>query len=143
VGAKGAPKDMSAKLESIVRSNSELRSYIISIGIPILLADGKTLLRGKEIKIPPYRGENELKITDKSIDAWAHDGWVDLRPKNMERWKTRFERIMNDVTKVAKGDTSSRHFRTKAYWNDFEDIDPGKLAGWIFGEEEKGARMKA
>ncbi len=142
-GAKATPGDMSVKLESIVRNNSELRSYIISIGIPILLADGKTLLRGKEIKIPPYRGENELKITDKSVDAWAHDGWVDLRPKNMGRWKTRFDRIMNDVTKVAKGDTSSRHFRTKAYWNSFEDIDPGRLAGWIFGEEEKGARMKA
>ncbi len=142
-GVKAMPKDMSAKLESIVRSNRELRSHIISIGIPVLLSDGKTLLRGKDIKIPPYRGENELKITDRSLDAWAHDGWVDLRSKNMERWQKRFERIMSDVTKIAKGDTSSRHFRTKAYWNNFEDIDPGKLAGWVFSEEEKGGRMKA
>ena len=142
-GVKANPKDMTQRVETLVRSDAGLRSQIISIGIPILLSDGKTLLRGREIKIPPYRGENELKITDKTLDAWAHDGWVDLRTKNMERWRRRFETIMLDVAKVAKGDTSSRHFRTKAYWNNFEDIDPGKLAGWIFGEEEKGKRMKA
>jgi hypothetical protein len=32
---------------------------------------------------------------------------------------------------------------TRKYWNDFRDIDPGKLAGWIFSFEEEGMRMKA
>ncbi|MBI4428990.1 MAG: polysaccharide biosynthesis protein [Ignavibacteriales bacterium] len=140
---RATPKEMSAKLDACVRSNAELRSRIISIGIPILLSNGKTLLRAKEIKIPPYRGENELSITGKSLDAWAHDGWVDLRTKNMELWKHRFTRIMNDTELIPKGETSSRHFRSKGYWNNFEDIDPGKLAGWVFSEEEKGKRMKA
>ncbi|MBI3006058.1 MAG: short-chain dehydrogenase [Ignavibacteriales bacterium] len=141
--AGASPKEISAKLEGQVRANAELRSQIISIGIPILMADGKTLVRGEEIKIPPYRGDNELAITSKSLDAWAHDGWVDLRTKNMERWKNRFLRIMNDTELIPTGETSSRHFRSKAYWNNFEDIDPGKLAGWVFSEEEKGRRMKA
>ncbi len=137
------PKEMSAKLEQLIRANSELRAQIISIGIPILLADGKTLLRGKEIKIPPYRGENDLPITEKALDSWAYDGWVDLRPKNMKRWKLRFETIIQDTKSIPPNETSSRHLRNPRYWNSFEEIEPGKLAGWIFSEEEHGKRMKA
>jgi NAD(P)-dependent dehydrogenase (short-subunit alcohol dehydrogenase family) len=141
--SRTAAKAISQKLESLVRSRAELRAQIISISIPILLSDGRTLLRGPEIKIPPYRGENELKITATSLEAWAHDGWVDLRTENMQRWKTRFEIIMKQVTEIPKNDTSSRHMRNKAYWADFKEIDPGKLVGWIFSEEEQGKRMKA
>lgn len=140
---KTPAKTISAKLDALIRENAQVRSKIISIGIPILLADGKTLLRGPEIKIPPYRGENELLITDKSLNAWAHDGWVDLRTKNMEHWKTRFEIIKDQVEKIPEGETSSRQLRNAAYWESFKDIDPGKLVGWIFSEEEKGKRMKA
>ncbi|HEY6952821.1 MAG TPA: short-chain dehydrogenase, partial [Bacteroidota bacterium] len=136
-------KQMAKACETRIRENKNLRSEIISIGIPILLSDGKTLLRGKEIKIPPYRGENELPITEKAINAWVHDGWVDLRVENMERWKARFAVIVKDAEKISATDTSSRHFRSRLYWRNFEDIDPGKIAGWIFSEEEKGKRMKA
>jgi hypothetical protein len=141
--AKAPAKTISAKLEALVRENAHVRSQIISIGIPILLADGKTLLRGPMIKIPPYRGENELAITDKSLNAWAHDGWVDLRAKNMEHWKKRFEIIKDQVEKIPEGETSSRQLRNAAYWESFKEIDPGKLVGWIFSDEEKGQRMKA
>jgi hypothetical protein len=140
---KATPKQMVEKAEALIKQSAELRSQIISIGIPILLADGKTLLRGKEIKIPPYRGENELPITEKGLKAWVHDGWVDLRIENMERWKSRFVAIVKDADETVNKDASSRHFRTRLYWENFEDIDPGKIAGWIFSEEEKGKRMKA
>jgi hypothetical protein len=141
--AKASPKMIAERLESLIRGDAYLRAQIISIGIPILLSDGKSLLRGPEIKVPPYRGENELKITGKSLEAWAHDGWVDLRAKNMERWKSRFEIIIEQVTQIPDQDTSSRHMRNKAYWSNFKEIDPGRLVGWIFSEEEKGKRMKA
>lgn len=140
---KASPRQMMEKTEALVREDKELRSQIISIGIPILLSDGKTLLRGKDIKIPPYRGENELPITAASMEAWVHDGWVDLRMKNMVRWKSRFAAITKDAEETGSKDTSSRHFRTRLYWDNFEEIDPGKIAGWIFSEEEKGKRMKA
>lgn len=140
---KVSPKNLSTALERLVREQAELRQKIISIGIPILLPDGSTLLRGSEIKIPPFRGENELPVTAQSIDAWAHDGWVDLRQKNMERWKKRFELIIAAAEDIPEGDSSSRFQRTRQYWNNFEQIEPGKLVGWIFSEEEKGKRMKA
>ncbi|HEY5616111.1 MAG TPA: polysaccharide biosynthesis protein [Bacteroidota bacterium] len=138
---RATAKDLARRLEAEIRKNKQLRSQIISIGIPILLSDGTTLLRGADMKIPPYRGENELPISRKSVDLWAHDGWVDLRVQNLDRWKRRFQTIIDEVTRAA--DTSSRHLRNKEFWNHFEDIDPGKLAGWIFSEEEHGKRMKA
>lgn len=140
---KTPAKEIAQRLETEIRRNQHVRAQIISIGIPILMRDGKTLLRGVDIKVPPYRGENALPITSSSIDAWAHDGWVDLRQKNIERWKWRFETIMQDVHTIPETETSSRHMRTKQFWNNFEEIDPGKLAGWIFSEEEHGKRMKA
>ena len=136
-------QNISAKLETLLRSNAQLRSEIISIGIPILLSDGKTLLRGPQIKIPPYRGERDLAITRESIERWARDGWVDLRVGNMERWKERFNEISAEVDSIPKGETSSRQLRNMVYWNSFGEIDPGKLVGWIFTVEEKGKRMKA
>lgn len=140
---KATPLQIAENVEALVKQNKELRSQIISIGIPILLSDGKTLLRGKDIKIPPYRGENDLKITDAAKEAWVHDGWVDLRVRNMNQWKSRFATIVKDAEEVGTKDTSSRHFLTTLYWNNFDEIDPGKLGGWIFSEEEKGKRMKA
>jgi NAD(P)-dependent dehydrogenase (short-subunit alcohol dehydrogenase family) len=140
---KATPTQMTEKTEALIRENKELRSQIISIGIPILLSDGKTLLRGKDIKIPPYRGENELPITERAMKSWVHDGWVDLRLENMSRWKSRFVAIAKEAEETSIRDTSSRHFRTRLYWDNFEEIDPGKIGGWIFSEEEKGKRMKA
>lgn len=137
------PELLARKLEQRITSDGKIRSQIISIGIPILMSDGKTLLRANEIKIPPNRGENEVPVTPKHIDLWSHDGWVDLRVKNMSRWKSRFEKIREMVGEVPKGDTSSRYMNTLKFWNEFGEIDPGKLAGWIFSYEEAGMRMKA
>ncbi len=136
-------EEMSSKLCIMITGNGRLRSEIISIGIPILMPDGNSLLRGDEIKIPPFRGEEVLPANQKTIDAWAHDGWVDLRVKNMSLWKKRFEGIKKSTDPIPVGDTSSRFIYTKEYWNNFKSIEPGKIVGWIFSYEEKGLRMKA
>lgn len=140
---KAPAKEISSKVTSLIEQGAELRSRIVSIGIPILMPDGVTLLRGGEMKIPPFRGETTLPIKPGSVDAWAHDGWIDLRVKNFESWKTRFLRIKHEMEQIPPGDTSSQYLRTKAYWDDFEAIEPGKIVGWIFSIEEKGERMKA
>lgn len=136
-------KDISEKAEELIKNNRVLRSQIISIGIPILLSNGKKLIRGPEIKIPPYRGENEFKIDNKLIDIWAHDGWVDLREKNFLKWIDRFKKIIEETEKIPKEDTSSRYVRDRDYWNNFEEIDIGKIVGWLFIYEELGERMKS
>ncbi|MDI6766638.1 MAG: short-chain dehydrogenase [Bacteroidota bacterium] len=134
---------LSKKIRKIIETNSTLRAQIISIGIPILMSDGRTLLRSHDIKIPAHQGDNEIPITKKNINLWTHDGWIDLRVENMKRWKARFEKIFRQVNDIPKTDTSSRFIHTSKYWENFNEIDPGKLAGWIFNYEEKGMRMKA
>ncbi|MCX6137208.1 MAG: polysaccharide biosynthesis protein [Ignavibacteriales bacterium] len=140
---KSSAKSISQKLAQIISTDARLRARIISIGIPILMPDGKTMLRGNEIKIPAFRGENELPVTKKSINLWATNGWVDLRVSNFEKWKSRFAELMATIDKLSESETSSRFFRNREYMANFNEIDPGKIVGWIFTEEEKGERMKS
>ncbi len=137
------PKELSRRLTRLIEKDVQLRSEIISIGIPVLLPDGRSLLRATAIKIPPFRGENELPVTSTNINKWAHDGWVDLRVQNMRRWKRRMRDIIQMVEQMPENETSSRTLDTREYWSNFSEIDPGKVCGWIFTYEEKGKRMKA
>ena len=141
--ASATPRILSERLFDVVRDDAELRSRIISIGIPILLPDGESLVRGETIKIPPFRGEAELPISPERIDQWAHDGWVDLRESNMRLWKKRLSEIVTTVENLPADETSSRTMHSKDYWDNLMTIDPGKICGWIFTYEEKGRRMKA
>jgi hypothetical protein len=140
---QATPQELSDSIEKLISEDTKLRSSIISIGLPILLADGKSLLRGDEIKIPPFKGDNELPVTKSVLELWAKDGWVDLRPSNMTKWQKRFKLILAQVNKIPTDDTSSRYLRNREYWDQFEEINPGKVVGWIFTDEEKGLRMKA
>lgn len=136
-------RTMSRRLMDLIEIDEQLRSQIISIGIPILLPDGTSMLRGETIKIPPHRGEDSLPVTPRAIDRWAHDGWVDLREKNMKLWLQRLEGISRMVDHLPEGETSSRTMNNREYWKNMSEIDPGKICGWIFTYEEKGKRMKA
>jgi len=141
--AEADTRTLSNSLFDLIKNDTQLRAQIISIGIPILLPDGKSLLRGATIKIPPYRGETELALTPTTLDLWAHDGWFDLREKNMQLWRKRFAEIIKAVEHLPDEETSSRTMHNREYWQNLSDIDPGKICGWIFTYEEKGKRMKA
>ena len=140
---KMSAEDLSTKATELVSNDEELRSRILSIGIPVLMADGKRMLRGPQIKIPPYRGENSLPMTDKERDLWAEDGWVDLRIGNFAKWHDRFKAIVTDLETIPFNDTSSRYCHDKTYWGISDEINEGRLVAWIFRVEEKGARMKS
>ena len=140
---KEPAQKLSAKCFELISENQKLKNEIISIGIPILLPDGKALLRGPEIKIPKFEGENQLKITDAKINTWAKEGWVDLRKSNITLWQKRIKDLINEAEAIPESDTSSMHVRTRQYWNNYETIDLGKVVSWIFIHEEKGTRMKA
>jgi NAD(P)-dependent dehydrogenase (short-subunit alcohol dehydrogenase family) len=137
------PVDIVQAAEAIIRTNRELRSRVISIGIPILLSDGVTLLRGDSMKIPPWRGESEIDITPASLEGWADAGWVDLRADNIRRWQGRFERIKRETLAEPEEDSSSRINYSRAHWEHFRTMPAGKVVAWIFTVEDEGARMKA
>lgn len=139
---KITPEMLSKKCTELIQKNTKLRSEMVSIGIGILLPDGKNLLRGNELKIPVHSGEGSLPINAKVIDTWSNEGWVDLRVKNMKLWRQRLQRIMKEASAIDHDDTSSLHVRNKSYWYNFEKIDIGRVVSWLFIHEEKGNRMK-
>jgi hypothetical protein len=135
-------KTMSKALQSLITEETELRRKIVSIGIPVLLSDGAKLVRGNTIKIPPYRGTNEIPMTPEDIEVWSHDGWVDLRPKNMDRWRRRMAtlvKIMNRHDWDDPNTDTSSNYNRKDFLVDGQ-INIGEVVGWIFNLEEGGAR---
>jgi hypothetical protein len=134
--------EMSARTARLVLEDPQRRSEITSIGIPILLPDGR-LLRGPECKIPTATtAAASLVVTKERVEAWAHAGWVDLREANMAAWKARFDAIGKEIASIPPKDTSSRFLRDRQFWSAEGFIQPGKVVGWVFATEEKGARMK-
>ena len=130
-----------ARRAAAVLEDPERPREIVSIGIPILLPDGR-LLRGPECKIPPAAEGAAFEVTPERIEAWAFAGWVDLRERNMALWKERFDGIEAEVAAIPTADTSSRFLRDRQFWSAEGLIQPGKVVGFIFATEEKGARMK-
>jgi hypothetical protein len=128
------------RLDDCVRIETEMANDIVAIGIPILLGSGE-ILRGPRI-IVPGNAQNE-PVTPEKLETWVHDGWVDLRKANCGKWIERFQRI-HDVTKrFAETDTSSRYLRSRRFWHEQDEIQPGEIVGWILGTEEHGTRIKS
>lgn len=125
------PRGISQRMENYLEYNQDLRNTIISIGIPILLPDGETLLRGPRINVPEDAGEG-------TIDTWADQGWLDLRQKNIEKWQERFKNMLSSAEKIHTH--GSAEITMEAYRS--KEIRIGEVVGWIFNNEVKGYRIK-
>lgn len=112
----------------------QLRSSIVSVGLPILSPDGQSLIRGPYIRIPERKNDDTATYDPKDIDEWADRGWVDLRPKNMERWRLRFEE-MKPHSQGRIRERGSAAYTRDAYLSD--EIKIGVVVGWIFNNELK------
>jgi hypothetical protein len=135
------PGRMSAACSALVMEDAGLRARILSIGLPIRLPDER-LLRGPEMKIPPYKEEAREALGRDSVERWAEAGWVDLKVDNLERWRDRARRIVSQVLALPE-DTSSAVLEDRSYWRVDEPIQVGRVAAWILGVEEAGSRGKA
>jgi hypothetical protein len=138
-----APDIMSTKLWDVIQADPKLRATIISIGVPILLPDGKRILRAPEVKIPAYTGSNELTIESSSVDEWADKGWIDLRPRNMKRWQERIKEFFVAGSEDSGRDTSSAFPWERRMLGERDDHFAGRIVTHIFIYEEKGERIKS
>ncbi len=137
-----SPKNSSKKLYNLIKSNNELRNEIVSIGVPILLPDGKRIFRGPDVKIPAMAKGETLKLTKQNVEKWTKDCWLDLRESNWKNWRQRFINIMKQTDKYYDSTFSSREIFHHNYWHNFDEVNIGKIVGWIFINEEQGLRMK-
>lgn len=106
------------KTEKEILSNTSLRRFALTAGIPILLPNGKELICVQYHKVPES-GEDQ-KITLENIDSWARRGWIDLRIDNFKLWRERLRSFS-----VIKGREPN-----------FE----GEVAAFIFETEDGGYR---
>ncbi len=110
-----------------------------SIGIPVLLPDGKTLLRGPRINVPEPGGHvTKVGLNDTRINEWATRGWVDLRPSNVALWRQRIRQMQQARTDLR--DAGSAAADIHAYMSDRFEL--GEMVAWIFNNEMRGYRIK-
>ncbi len=127
------PAQTARESEELLKKDDDLRTTILSIGLPIISADGASVLRGPELKAKPEAG---TQVDDRLIAR----GWVDLRPSNWQLWRDRVHRYIEEVTEapgpdegsIADVDQASRGNR----------IRPGATVAWIFKREDGGERVK-
>jgi len=129
------------KVLNLIESNDGLRKQILSIGLPILINNEK-FLKGQFVKVPVRIAGGNYDLNSENIDKWCSQGWIDLRESNLQLWQDRFKNIMSDSETMKYDTTSSRNYFDNTYWNNFNEITPGKIAGWIFEKEENGWRFK-
>ncbi|MGI8499379.1 MAG: short-chain dehydrogenase [Gemmatimonadaceae bacterium] len=126
--AGAAPADLARDAEALLRQrHPQLRRQILSVGLPILLADGRSVLRGSAVVVPPDGRGADM----------ASRGWVDLRAGNMEQWVRR----ARSIASVRKDTGTGSSARWTAV-NPDAPIEPSRLAVWIFEEEDGGFRVK-
>jgi NAD(P)-dependent dehydrogenase (short-subunit alcohol dehydrogenase family) len=128
------PAAIATAAHEMIISDDDLRSRMLTIGLPILLPDGESMLRGPDVKVAPENGQSPM-------DARLADaGWVDLRPANWRKWSERARLMLKELSDGAGAERGSRE--------DGEPGDrgiivrPGRMAAWVFRYEDRGERSK-
>jgi hypothetical protein len=126
--ARAEAAELSRAAEAVLcEREPALRRQILSVGLPILLGDGVSVLRGETVVVmPDARGADT-----------AQRGWVDLRQSNMEQWIRRAV-AMSSAPKDFSTGSSARWTAVDAD----APIEPPRMAVWIFEEEDHGVRVK-
>lgn len=133
-----AADTMSADLQAHLDTSS-VRTIAPSIGIPILLPDGVTVLRGPRINVPEVRGRaTRVELDADAVDRWARKGWVDLRASNLAVWRDRIARMSRARRHLR--DAGSAAASLDAYLP--VDLEIGEVVAWIFNNEMGGYRIK-
>jgi NAD(P)-dependent dehydrogenase (short-subunit alcohol dehydrogenase family) len=127
------PQDTAERAEAMVREDADLRQRMVSTGLPVLLKDGEAVLRGPVVRVLPPEGR---PLEDKVVDS----GWVDLRPRNWEKWRERVQAVVREIREQPGLEKGSR---TDFDYGDAQNVlRPGRVAAWVFRVEDEGDRMK-
>jgi hypothetical protein len=118
----------------LITRDDDLRSRILTIGLPILLPDGAAMLRGPDVKIAPESGQS---ATDPRL---ADAGWVDLRPVNWRKWSERARHMLDEVSR-GPGPQHGSRADTEPGERGIR-VRPGRMAAWVFRHEDRGERTK-
>jgi NAD(P)-dependent dehydrogenase (short-subunit alcohol dehydrogenase family) len=130
--AESRPAELADAALHLVRGDAEMRSSILSVGLPIIVA-GDEVYRGSTVIVPPVDGDVETAV--------AH-GWVDLRESNCATWARRARLVMEQE---AARQARARGTGSDEPWGAMgaaDPIEPARFASWIFTYEDEGERIK-
>ncbi|MGH7482344.1 MAG: short-chain dehydrogenase [Longimicrobiales bacterium] len=128
------PDETARRAGELVQADADLRSRIVSIGLAILLPDGERVLRGPVVKVGPENGQSPRD------PRLVENGWVDLRPAAWARWKGRLGRILHDLESLPGPELGSQADTEPGIRG--AQLRPGRLAAWVFRNEDAGERVK-
>lgn len=123
--------DLSRRAAHLVARDADLRSMILSIGLPIIVP-GEQVYRGDTVLMPPGDGDAEAAIGR---------GWVDVRAANCATWIARARRMVEQ----AEARSQSAGTGSEEDWEAIapeDPISPARLAAWVFQYEDAGQRIK-
>jgi len=128
-GSDGA--GVAGEAQALIERDTALRSHILSVGLPILCADGARVYRGSLVVVPPTPGDPR---------GAAPRGWVDLRPEYFGMWVKRAQAIVAAEVRAGSKESGS-DVDWMAIRGD-DPVDPPRFATWVFEHEDRGARIK-
>jgi hypothetical protein len=138
VRAQSSAEVLSARLVKVLEG-SAVRVLAPSIGIPVLMPDGRTLLRGPSINVPEIEGHRKAVALDQgAVDRFAQKGWIDLRASNLAVWHQRVSRML--TARAELRDEGSAAASIHSYLPSTFEI--GEVVAWIFNNEIGGYRIK-
>jgi hypothetical protein len=126
------PAQVAAAADALLREDGELRSLIVSVGLPVIVR-GDRVYRGSQVIVPPHGGD---------VEAAVARGWVDLREPNCAVWVARARRIVEQEAERAARPASSGSDGDWGAIGAAAAIEPARLATWIFKYEDEGERIK-
>lgn len=130
--AESGPEELAQKASQFIAGDQEVRSLIISVGLPILV-QGEKVYRATVVIVP---------LEDGDIDRVAARGWVDLRPASCAKW---IERAREMVDQAARRADAAIGSGSDVEWDALEPDDviaPARFAKWVFRFEDGGERIK-
>lgn len=128
------PAETASQAAAFIKGDADFRVRALSIGLPIVLPDGR-LLRGAEVKVAPLPGQSpaDPKLAD--------NGWVDLREANWRKWTQRAVAMLQELDAPLSGPEHGSRKDMEPGSRRYQ-LRPGRMAAWIFRTEDRGARMK-
>lgn len=132
--ADSDPDELAREAEALVAGDQDLRSLIISIGLPILVQEEKV-----------YRASNVMVMPDgEEFDKVAARGWVDVRPSGCNVWIGRARRMVEQA-EARRHSMEGKGSGSDLDWAALEPEDaiaPARFAKWVFRHEDGGERIK-
>jgi hypothetical protein len=130
--AERVPATLARAAADLLCEDAELRSLIVSVGLPIVI-EGDRVYRGEVVIVPPVRGDFEAAVPR---------GWVDLRSANCGTWVARARRMVElDQQRQGQATGTGSDVDWGAIRAD-DAIQPSRFATWIFTYEDDGERIK-